>query len=44
MGRSLQFNRVPHNRLLMSIAHSFGHRVTRFGNPNYCADGPLKLS
>ena len=41
MGRSLQYTRVPHNRLLLSLAHGFGHRITRFGNPNFCADGPL---
>lgn len=40
-GRSLRYNRVPHNRLLLSLAHSMGHRLTRFGNPNFCADGPL---
>jgi hypothetical protein len=41
MGRSLKFGRVPHNRLLMSLAHGFGHRITRFGNPDFCGDGPL---
>ncbi|MBC7805521.1 MAG: DUF1552 domain-containing protein [Akkermansiaceae bacterium] len=41
MGRSLQYGKVPHNRLLMSIAHGFGHNVTRFGNPDFCNDGPL---
>lgn len=41
MGRSLRYNRVPHNRLLLSLAHSFGHRLPRFGNPNFCAAGPL---
>jgi hypothetical protein len=41
MGRSLRYNRVPHNRLLLSLAHGFGHRITRFGNPNFCGDGPL---
>jgi hypothetical protein len=41
MGRSLKFNKVAHNRLLMSIAHSFGHRIDRFGNPDFCKDGPL---
>jgi hypothetical protein len=41
MGRSLRYNRVPHNRLLLSLAHGFGHRVARFGNPNFCGDGPL---
>ncbi|MEZ0324722.1 MAG: DUF1552 domain-containing protein [Fimbriimonas sp.] len=41
MGRSLKYPNVPHNRLLMSIAHSFGHRITKFGNPDFCAAGPL---
>lgn len=41
MGRSLKFPRVPHNRLLISLANGMGHPLTRFGNPNYCADGPL---
>jgi hypothetical protein len=41
MGRSLQYARVPHNRLLLSLAHSFGHRIPHFGNPNFCGDGPL---
>jgi hypothetical protein len=41
MGRSLQYSRVPHNRLLLAIAHSYGHRINTFGNPNFCADGPL---
>ena len=40
-GRSLQFKNEPHNRLLLSLAHGFGHRLTQFGNPNYCAAGPL---
>ncbi len=41
MGRSLKFTNVPHNRLLMSFAHGFGHRITRFGNPDYCNSGVL---
>ena len=41
MGRSLRYNRVPHNRLLLSLAHGMGHRIQRFGNPNFCGDGPL---
>lgn len=40
-GRSLKYQRVPHNRLLMSLAHGFGHRIQRFGNPEFCGDGPL---
>ncbi len=41
MGRSLKYPHVPHNRLLMSIAHGFGHRITKFGNPDLCGAGPL---
>ena len=41
MGRSLKFGGVPHNRLLMSLAHGFGHRIERFGNPDFCRGGVL---
>jgi hypothetical protein len=41
MGRSLKFKGVPHNRLLLSLAHGFGHHLEKFGNPDYCGDGPL---
>ena len=41
MGRSLRFGDVPHNRLLLSLAHAFGHHIQQFGNPDYCAAGPL---
>ena len=44
MGRALKFPRVPHNRLLMALAHGFGHRINKFGSANFCADGPLSLS
>lgn len=44
MGRSLKLPKVPHNRLLLSLAHGFGHRITKFGNPEYCGAGPLSLS
>jgi hypothetical protein len=43
-GRSLKFPRVPHNRLLMALAHGFGHRIDRFGNGEFCGGGPLSLS
>jgi hypothetical protein len=44
-GRSLKFKRVPHNRLLLSLAHGMGvEGLTKFGNPDYCGDGPLVLS
>lgn len=41
MGRSLRYEKVAHNRLLLSLAHGFGHRLERFGNPDLCAGGPL---
>jgi hypothetical protein len=45
MGRSIQYKKVPHNRLLLSLAHGMGHRLKAFGNPDFCGDGPLpKLS
>jgi hypothetical protein len=44
MGRSLKFQRVPHNRLLLALAHGFGHRIDRFGNPDFCGEGPLSLT
>jgi hypothetical protein len=41
MGRSIKYPKVAHNRLLMSLAYSMGHRVKTFGNPNFCGEGPL---
>jgi hypothetical protein len=41
MGRSLKLSGLPHNRLLLSLAHGFGHRIEKFGNPDYCGEGPL---
>jgi hypothetical protein len=41
MGRSLKYKNVNHNRLLLSLAHGFGHRLETFGNPQLCAGGPL---
>jgi len=41
MGRSLKFSKTPHNRLLMAMAHGMGHHVERFGNADFCGDGPL---
>ncbi|RLS32099.1 MAG: DUF1552 domain-containing protein [Planctomycetota bacterium] len=44
-GRALEFPSVPHNRLLLTLAHAFGHTgLDRFGNPDFCGDGPLSLS
>ncbi|HYT90201.1 MAG TPA: DUF1552 domain-containing protein, partial [Gemmataceae bacterium] len=41
MGRSLRYSRVPHNRLLLALAHGMGHRIQGFGNPNFCGGGVL---
>jgi hypothetical protein len=43
-GKSHKYPKVPHNRLLMTFAHCFGHEIKSFGNPDYCKDGPLSLS
>ncbi len=43
MGRSMKFPKVAHNRLLLSLAHGFGHNITKFGDPNFCGGGPLDL-
>jgi hypothetical protein len=43
MGRSLKFRREPHNRLLLTLAHAFGHDLKSFGLPEFCKDGPLTL-
>ncbi len=44
MGRSMCCDNSAHNRLLLSLAHGFGHTIPTFGNPNLCQDGPLDLS
>jgi len=36
MGRSLKYPNLPHNRLLLALAHGMGHRIDRFGNPDFC--------
>lgn len=41
MGRSLRYPKSAHNRLLLSLAHGMEHRITKFGNPDFCGDGPL---
>jgi hypothetical protein len=41
MGRSLKYPKLPHNRLLLALAHGFGHRIEQFGNPNFCGGGVL---
>ena len=43
MGRAKRFDEVPHNRLLMSFAHAFDHKIETFGNPKLAENGPLDL-
>ena len=43
MGRSLKFEKVPHNRLHLALAHAMGHRLETFGKPSLCEGGPLSL-
>jgi hypothetical protein len=42
MGRAMRFDRVPHNRLLMDLAHAFGHEIDTFGKPEFCSGGPCR--
>jgi hypothetical protein len=45
MGQSIKYPKaVPHNRLLLSMAHAFGDTIKTFGNKDFCAAGPLALS
>lgn len=41
MGQAMDFGKVPHNRLLMSICEGMGYPVESFGNPDFCGDGGL---
>lgn len=43
MGRALKFDKVPHNRLHLALAHAVGHRIATFGKPDFCTAGPLAL-
>ncbi|MFG0262521.1 MAG: DUF1552 domain-containing protein [Novipirellula sp. JB048] len=40
-GRALKFDRVAHNRLLLSFAEAMGYPTKTFGNPDYCGEGAL---
>lgn len=44
MGRSLKFEKVPHNRLHLALAHAVGHRIETFGKKELCEGGPLALA
>ncbi len=41
MGRSIRYKKEPHNRLLITLAHGFGHRLETFGNPDFTGGGVL---
>lgn len=41
MGRAEKYDNVPHNRLLIAIAHAMGHPIETFGNRELSKDGPL---
>ena len=43
-GRSLKFDKVPHNRLHLALAHAVGHRLETFGKKELCGDGALGLA
>ena len=36
--------KIPHNRLLMSLAQSMGHKLDSFGEKKWCEDGALSLA
>jgi len=44
MGRSLKFERTPHNRLHLALARAMGHRIETFGKAALCEAGPLDLA
>ena len=33
MGRSLKYKKVPHNRLLLALAHGMGHQIDEVRQP-----------
>jgi hypothetical protein len=43
MGRALKFEKVPHNRLHLALAHAVGHKIESFGKRDFCSAGPLVL-
>ncbi|MES2474497.1 MAG: DUF1552 domain-containing protein [Verrucomicrobiota bacterium] len=43
-GQAMAFDRVPHNRLWLSVAHAFGHHLPTFGQEKFCQGGPLALT
>jgi hypothetical protein len=45
MGRGVKLDKVPHNRLWLSVAHAMGHQnLQTFGKPELCQGGALVLA
>jgi hypothetical protein len=44
MGRSLKFDKTPHNRLWLTVAKAMGHEIETFGKAELCAGGVLDLA
>lgn len=44
MGRCIKFEKEPHNRLYLALAHGVGHNIQTFGKPDFCQNGPLSLA
>lgn len=42
LGRYVKLDDIPHNRLLLSLAKSFGIELETFGKPEFCKDGVLE--
>lgn len=40
-GRLVSYPGEPHNRMLISLCHAMGVPVDSFGDPDFCAGGPL---
>jgi hypothetical protein len=43
-GRSLKLDKVPHNRLWVTLANTMGHEIQTFGKADLCEGGALTLS
>ncbi len=40
-GQAIDYDKTPHNRLLMTFCSAMGQPVDSFGNPDFCNDGIL---
>jgi hypothetical protein len=44
MGRSVKLDKIPHNRLWLTLAHSMGHQIQTFGKAEFSQGGALDLA